>query len=54
MDNKTLDHKNWLDKQIDDAFTKLEEGRAVFTPNEKAKAKMQATKDKIKDKHHGQ
>jgi antitoxin component of RelBE/YafQ-DinJ toxin-antitoxin module len=46
-------HDAWLDEQINAAFTKLAEGRAVFTSHEEAKAKMQARKDAIKNKRIG-
>ena len=37
---KQEDHDAWLEEQITAAFTKLAEGRAVFTSHEEAKAKM--------------
>ena len=48
---KQEDHDAWLEEQITAAFTKLAEGRAVFTSHEEAKAKMLERKNAIKRKH---
>ncbi|MGO2404702.1 MAG: damage-inducible protein J [Vibrio litoralis] len=47
---KTLSHDAWLTEQVNLAFDKYDSGKAVFVDNESAKSRMEARKERIRNR----
>ncbi|EKO3558990.1 type II toxin-antitoxin system RelB/DinJ family antitoxin [Vibrio metschnikovii] len=49
---KALSHDTWLTEQVNQAFEKLDSGKAVFVEHNVAKARMTERKAKIRNRDH--
>lgn len=48
---KSMSHNLWLTEQINAAFNKFDNGKANFISHDKAKAQMEARKNKIRNRN---
>jgi len=48
---KSMTHDLWLTEQINAAFDKFDSGKSIFIEHDKAKAQMEARKNKIRNRN---